>query len=473
MRSFKASSPRALVALALGVALAGCSKKDVVADYVAGDMVVLKKNGGWCWFQDPRAIVDQGRILVGTVAGTTGDGSTAGDNEVTAFDLATRKSTTFKLHEALESDDHDAASLLVLPDGRYLAMYTKHAVDRVMRWRVSQKAGDISAWDDEKRILGPGKQAVTYSNTYMLSAENNKVYSFYRGRDHNPQVMTAPPDIPGFELSGRLLFWDRTEATGVEPEKVTPIEHRASPYVRYASRGVDSIHFITTEDHPIDYDNSIYHGVVRGGAVHDSFGKVVDGNLFDEDAPSPVEFTRVFEGDLDHVAWTTDIELDENDNPVIAFSVQRDGGALRDMREGGGLDHRYHYGRFDGQTWHVHEMAHAGQHLYADQADYTGLVAIDPGHLDTVYISTDADPVTGEPLVSEADGDRHYEIFRGRTSDMGATWTWTPITKNSTTDNVRPNVPKWEGHTAVLWLRGAYHNMLRYEQDVVGLIDPE
>ena len=76
-----------------------------------------------------------------------------------------------------------------------------------------------------------------------------------------------------------------------------------------------------------------------------------------------------------------------------------------------------------------------------------------------IYISTDADPQTGEPLISSADDKRHRELFRGETADGGATWSWTPITANSTMDNLRPIVPKWnDPRTALVWMRGNYRN---------------
>jgi hypothetical protein len=61
--------------------------------------------------------------------------------------------------------------------------------------------------------------------------------------------------------------------------------------------------------------------------------------------------------------------------------------------------------------------------------------------------------------VSTADGKRHHELFRGNTADRGKTWRWDPITANSTADNLRPLVPKWEDpRTALVWMRGAYRN---------------
>ena len=79
------------------------------------------------------------------------------------------------------------------------------------------------------------------------------------------------------------------------------------PYVKYTTNGVDEIHFITSTDHPRAYDNSIYHGVVKGGKVYDSFGNVVVSNLFDLSAKKPTDYTTVFNTDTSPLsyAWTT------------------------------------------------------------------------------------------------------------------------------------------------------------------------
>jgi hypothetical protein len=165
--------------------------------------------------------------------------------------------------------------------------------------------------------------------------------------------------------------------------------------------------------------------------------------------------TKVFQGDPDNVGWVIDLELDAQRRPYVVFSVQKDGRSL--PRGQGGMDHRFHYGRWDGSAWRVHEIAYAGTRLYPGEDDYTGLAALDPNDPDVVYISTDADPATGAPLVSRADGQRHRELFRGTTRDSGATWSWEPITANSTGDNLRPLVPRWKDpRTALVWMRGTY-----------------
>jgi hypothetical protein len=73
-----------------------------------------------------------------------------------------------------------------------------------------------------------------------------------------------------------------------------------------------------------------------------------------------------------------------------------------------------------------------------------------------VYISTDADPVNGKPLISSADHKRHYELFRGERAANGK-WTWTTFTANSAWDNLRPVIPQWnDPRTAIVWMRGQY-----------------
>jgi hypothetical protein len=118
------------------------------------------------------------------------------------------------------------------------------------------------------------------------------------------------------------------------------------------------------------------------------------------------------------------------------------------------------------------EIAFAGSRLYAGEDDYTGGVALVPGDASTVFLSTNADPASGKPLASAADGKRHWEMFRGSSADEGRTWRWTPITRDSTLDNLRPVVPRAAKGRAstLLWLRGRYRAYTDYDLEVVGLL---
>jgi hypothetical protein len=418
-------------------------------DFVAGKLITLNDNAAWSWFMDERVIVDKGKLIVGS-ARAVGKYNTHqsdpnwGNIEVSVYDITTGEVGRIILHRHLEQDDHDSPAFLVLPDGRYLAVYSKHGVERRVYYRVSEPGNPLT-WTEKKVFVTPGKDSrpfsgdnVTYSNLFRMP--NGRIYNFHRGFSHYPNYIYSDDNGQTWTYGGCLLKG----------------RDGYSPYLKYAYDNKGTIHFIVTEDHPREYDNSIYHGFLRDEQIHLSDGKPV-AKLSRTTEPSIAawDLTRVFPGDVDNVAWTLDIELDGQGRPYIAFSVQKDGRGL--PRGKGGMDLRYYYGRWDGSQWHVHEMAYAGTRLYPGEDDYPGLVALNPNDPNTVYISTDADPATGEPLISAADGRRHYELIQGTTIDGGKTWRWTPITANSKVDNIRPIVPKWgDSRTIIVWMRGSY-----------------
>jgi hypothetical protein len=73
--------------------------------------------------------------------------------------------------------------------------------------------------------------------------------------------------------------------------------------------------------------------------------------------------------------------------------------------------------------------------------------------------------------MSAADAKRHWEVFQAVTADQGATWAFTPITHDSTEDNLRPLLPRSiDGHQkALIWLRGVYRKYTDYQQQMVAL----
>jgi hypothetical protein len=65
----------------------------------------------------------------------------------------------------------------------------------------------------------------------------------------------------------------------------------------------------------------------------------------------------------------------------------------------------------------------------------------------------------------------HHEIARFVTTDFGATWKRKWITHDSSTENVRPVVPRGlpPGKRAVLWMRGNYVAYTDFRTSVVGV----
>jgi hypothetical protein len=438
----------AMLMMTVAILASATTADEKPADYVAGPLYELNDNGAWSWFMDERAIVDRGKLIVGSVRAvgsfeSGADDPNWGNIEISVLDLVSKQVTGTVLHARLEQDDHNGPAFYVRSDGRYLAVYTKHGVDKLVRWRISEP-GDPLQWGEEHTFETPGVaeqwagDSVTYSNLFHFP--DGKLYNFHRSVRHEPNYLVSNDEGETWRYGGHVM-------------RGRP---GYSPYLKYAYDGRGTLHFVATENHPRNYDNSLYHGFLRDGQWQESDGTVQAPLSTTTDANvNTWDFTPVYKGDADHVAWMCDIELDADGRPYIAFSTQRDGRDLPPRQ--GGMDHRYHYARYDGAAWHEREIAYAGRRLYPGEDDYTGLAALDPQDPNVVYISTDADPVTGEPLVSSADGKRHYELFRGATADGGAHWAWSPLTANSTVDNLRPIVPKWDAdQVALLWMRGTY-----------------
>lgn len=456
----KLRAGRLSAATGIGMSLllfAGSPSRTVAADesvnhFVAGDFRVLNDNGAWSWFMDERLLVDDGRLLVGSVRAAGRYEQQAlngwGNIELAVHDIDDASTEVIVLHRHFEQDDHNNPGLLKLSDGRYFAAYSKHGQENRLYIRRSLRPEDPYEWGPVQMVETPGTgggfrgDSVTYMNPFQLSSENNRFYLFHRGFGLDPNYVTSDDHGTSWRYGGHLFIG----------------RDGYSPYTKYVSNGRDTIHFVCTEDHPRNFNNSLYHGFIRNGEVFASDGTLMGSLPNGTNTPFRAwNFTRVYQGGPTNVAWMSDMQLDAAGGPVVLFTTQRDGADL--PMGAGGMDHRFHRARWDGSNWNTSEIAHAGTRLYPGEDDYTGLGAIDPQNPDVVYISTDAHPVTGAPLISKASYRRFHELFRGETSDGGITWSWTPVTANSSTDNLRPLVPVWSdshGRTLVVWMRGGY-----------------
>jgi len=439
--------------LTIGLAAFGAHANQT--NYVAGDMFTLTNlstapNGAWSWFEDNRVIVDAsnpaGPMLLVSSVSAASSGSERGDVDLLWRNLATRQQGNFELHNRLQQDDHDSAALYVRTDGRYLAMYSKHGNDNFTRFRVSTNPNDPTSWGPAQS-RNAGARA-TYNNIHFLPEDNNgegRLYNITRTVNWDPNIQISNDQGSTWTNAGKLL---------------TQGGSRDRPYLKYASDS-SRIHFIATEEHPHDFNNSIYHGYIQDGKLYNSSGQVKDNNLFNGSGVSPTQLTTVLAANSQHNGvsaqrmWTVDLELDNAGNPV---------GILSGRANGSRDDHRFYYAQYDGSQWHVNELGKAGGYLYDGQWDYTGLVAIDPDDPRIVYMSSEIDP--RDDLSTDK-----YEIYRGITNDLGSTWSWEAITENSTVDNLRPIVPEWNtDQTALVWMRGNYNTFRDWDTEVVGLV---
>jgi len=450
LRSRRFNCPALLVlALACLTGCAAAARGGFATPPPSPDAIdVFMRNSGWCWFQDPRAIIHDNKVVIGGVEGNGGGAAAVG-----VYDLSARKILGRTIvNPDFDRDDHNSPVFLPLPDGRLLTVYARHHRDRLHRYRFST-SDDLLSWTDEKHYKHDYDRAgnVTYMNLYRM-ADEGRIYNFYRGIAFNPSFITSTDNGRTWQNPTHFI---QNEVSG-----------RQRPYTRYAGNGKDTVHISFTDAHPRDFGNSIYYAAFRGGSFYRADGSLIK-HLHDDGPLRPSEAERVFKGgggegrgrhlSAQRAAWTSSIQTDEDGHPHMAYSLY----LAND-------DQRYRIASWNGQRWIDREVAFAGSALYPREASYTGLIALDPADPTYAVLSTDADPSTGQPL-----GGGRHAIYRGRVhaDDDIQSIDWQRITPPSDADNLRPMILRDGDQRVVLWQRGRFDTFIDYNLDTVGYVE--
>lgn len=396
----------------------------------------LTADGSWCWFSDPRAVFFEGRFRR-TYAGWI---TSTGDIEVCAYDHNSGQIHINTIHHALEVDDHDNPSLLILPDGRISIFYTRHG-GREMFMRVSTRPEDISQWGPV-RVLGfePDRFGICYSNPVLLGALGTRMYLFWRGLDYKPTWSWS----------------DDLGQTWAQQQKLIT-SPGARPYVKLDANGKDTICLAFTDGHPRDEQtNSIYYMAIRSGRFYRA-----DGTQIADINDLPIERRSadvVYDGQKTGVrAWVWDVALDKNGRPVIVYT-----------RLPEPTDHRYHYAFWDGKAWQDLELCSSGRWFPQTPAGkqepephYSGGIVLDHDDPGVVFLSRQVQGPDGGPGRFEIE---MVSIRQGKIASRGF------ITAGSDADNVRPFVVRnhQPDGPAVLWLRvGRYRHYTDYQTGIM------
>jgi putative BNR repeat neuraminidase len=389
----------------------------------AGASTISVAGGGWCWFGDPRAIAIGDDVYVGWI-------TSEGNVEVGRIALRTGAMSQAQLHSTLPSDDHSNPSLTTMPDGRLLVFYSPHS-GRLQRnthlwYRVSVQPGGVNAWSGEHSVPvnSPGSLGFTYPNPVWVGP---RLYLFWRGGNWEPT----------FSVTTDLKKWSRARTLLRGPRG-------QRPYVKYDVWG-NSIRFAYTGAHPGSRATSLYFGQLKDWAV-----RRANGTRIASSSRVPFDYRRgerIYSWKSDGRAWVWDIAHDWAGHPVIVYATYKNS-AL----------HSYRYARWTGSHWLDRKLIDAGPHIDQDPSYSAGLT-IDHWNANVLYLSV---MVNG-----------HYEIERWQTSDLGKTWVRTPITTDSTRDNLRPVVPRGiPGSRALLWTWGNYRAYKDYSDLVIMLRAP-
>lgn len=416
-------------------------------------------NAGWFWFSGPRLMVEEDnpdgpQLVMGAVSSGEQGMPHSGNIWALTYNLATHKKTSFALYNRLASDDHAVPVFAGLPDGRILAAYSRHSADPHIFWQLSRVRYDAAQFVPASFYTTPGN--ATYTSLLYLSRPD-MVFAFYRSSGKSRFPYFAQLSMSGLDLewgdSRRLL------TTGAQD----PVQ----PYLLYASNGKNRIHFIATESSPSNNDNNLLHGFMEVDPLGNVSFNTSSGVAlrYRGEAPDISQLTPAFltgsvlqSKRLTH-AFPVDLKLDAAGTPFALITVREDGDSQR---------HHFVLARYDvvSRQWRNYYVASAGTHLQAGETDYTGLGTIDPVDTRVVYISTPIDPVSGEALA-------HYELFRGSLTSAG-TWLWQWVTRDSPSDNLRPAAVASDGHTVLVWMRGNYSGIHKWDTQLVGaMLDKE
>ncbi len=437
----------------------------VIIPPLPADAVEIAPDGAWTWFNDERAIVHRGSLFTGYVKRN-------GQYGITRRDLATGENhhMIISTGTSQQQDDHNNPSITPLPDGRLMILYSRHGAGARFFQRTSLVPLPSTDADWGPEIIRNMPANNTYANTYRLRGENDRIYNFSRSINFNP-TLSISDDLGETWRAPRQFL-----GTG---------GGNVRPYPRYCSNDLDRIDLIYTDGHPRDVNNSVYHIFYKNGGLHKTDGTLIDsldnipldhdggkrGNViyqYSNAAWSPGD------GPDDWIptgrGWTWDVHYGKDGHPVAVFQVQRDNVT------GSGWNHDriyYYYARWTGTEWQKKFIAHAGRGLYSAEDDYGGGMCLDPEDPRIVYISTNAaEPfalgnIANVPLTTN----ERYEIWRGFTADGGQTFSWTPVTENSSADNLRPIVPPSHGlRECLIWFHGTYNTYTSYSTKVIGRI---
>lgn len=393
--------------------------------------------GGWCWFQDARAVYlpSIGKVVYGYL-------DNAGHIRVREIDDSTLEVSSSVTLGSVEADDHDNPALLRRQsDGKLIAMWTTH-VGNVYQ-SISTSADDITSLpssSDKTAEFGgrSGSAGFTYAHLFQLTGEAGTPKPIYFSvRYHN---------FFGLPFIGLARSLD----DGVNWKDIAGTDNAQSllaeiTYHKAVQNGDDRIDFAAS-NHPDDNDatyghHGIYHFYYQGGNLYETDGTLIGAVGSGSQAGGSYARTALTEVDdgSGGICWIWDIAVDPDTNhPIIVYVVYED--TYPDGRW------HYEYARWTGTAWETVEIADAGGRFpstsdLAHGGQYAGGIVLDQVDPTICYFSSD-------------DGTTYHEIYRAIVT--GSSVSITPITSGSSEKQARP-IPVYNANLIkVLWNNGSY-----------------
>jgi putative BNR repeat neuraminidase len=341
----------------------------------------------------------------------------SGNVKINTYSDAGVLGTAFTLHATLQVDWHCNPAVLVRSDGRIIVAYCRHSGSE-MYVRLSSNPEDISAFGTETNI---DSQLGGFQYTYPILFESGgTLYLFYRD------------DGPGG--NGEPSKWSYSTSTDGVTWAAETIFYNQGTLNTYMAVDFDGTRFdFAVTDGSADADNaSVYHFYRVGSSYYKSDGTLISASL----PLTPADLTLVHSGASGGARYPASID-GNGGSPIITWPEFTAG--AKD----------WYYAAYSG-SWTSHNVVSDGA---------TGAAWVEGG-----FALDHSDPTIAW-LSRSVSG--HYQVFRYRTYDSGATWFSTQISA-SASDDFYPFVPRNAGRLKALWLRGTASSATSYTLQIMG-----
>jgi BNR repeat-containing family member/Concanavalin A-like lectin/glucanases superfamily len=267
-------------------------------------------DAAWSWFNDPHVICQRtpggaNWMHVGYVASN-------GDVGVAHLDVDSGRTASSILHRALEVDDHDPASLLVMADGTLLACYSRHEAADGFRRRRTTDPEDPASWAPETHELPAVR--VVYPKPVRFAS--GRMFVFYRRSTRSQYLIFSDDDGASWSAELPLL------TNGGE-----------RPYVNLQySAAADLVDLLYTDGHPRNENNSLWHVTV---AADGEVGRTDGSPIRNAIASGPIacdEGTAVYDAARgDGEGWGWNVCRDPRDSAHVHAVFARFPGLVDDF----------------------------------------------------------------------------------------------------------------------------------------------
>ena len=394
-----------------------------------GEVGIFAENGAYTWWTNMLAVRFVGNKDQTYLSYVDEEGNMS----VAAYNHETGEYTynTLAKHEV---DDHNSAGLAILPDGRILAVYTRHNKDRIVRWRISKNPEDITSFGKEKTV--EGSKGITYAQLHRISDTEyrllyrytvkswaTRIYNYETGKWSDEQVWLTEG------LGHHYYLWTQEDRTEGKINIFMTGHPKSGPdqNIRYGYFDADGILYTT--------------GGKRVGEMIEEFNITV---------PNPRHFDIVYEAKEGEHTRLYDVSY-MGEKVAVMYGISLEEGDTS----------KYYYAYYDEKAgeWVNNFICDSGRWLVSDNMYFDG-VSFDKKDMQTIY-------------VSRREGDL-LRLEKWTTTDYGATWTSVLLDEATNPEEhiLRPLIP-YNAHDDmdVLYMKGYYPSYVKFDTNIMYYAD--